>query len=78
MSNKYKAGDNIPSEVLCRRLDELSNAVTKGQDGMREFDMRVPAERDRDADIVLAEASRRIKILELVIKKHNDDNYCWP
>ncbi|MDH5573660.1 MAG: hypothetical protein OEY89_17985 [Gammaproteobacteria bacterium] len=64
MSNKYKAGDNIPSEVLCKRLDELSNAVTKGQYGMREFDMRIPAELDRDADIVLMLASKRIKELE--------------
>ena len=70
MSNKYKAGDKIPSNVLCKRLDELSNAVTKGQNVMREFDMRIPAERDRDADIVLMLASRRIKELEFKIVEY--------
>ena len=65
MSTKYKHNDRVPSEILCKRLDELSNAVTKGKDAIdREFTMRIPAEMDRDADIVLSEASKRITELE--------------
>lgn len=65
MSTTYKIGDYIPSEVLCQRLMELATAVTKGQPTiLREFTMRVPAERDHDADLVLVEAATRIIELE--------------
>jgi len=65
MSLDYEDCDRIPSEVLCKRLDELSDAVTKGDYGLRhEFDMRIPAENDRDADLVLIKASGRIAELE--------------
>lgn len=65
MSTTYKTGDYIPSEVLCQRLEELATAVTKGQPTiLREFAMRVPAERDHDADLVLSEAAARIRELE--------------
>tara|TARA_R110001599_G_scaffold33832_3_gene108806 strand:- start:3600 stop:3959 length:360 start_codon:yes stop_codon:yes gene_type:complete len=65
MSDQYKHGDKVPSEVLCKRLNELSDAVTEGRGAvLREFDMRVPAELDRDADIVLSEAASRIADLE--------------
>lgn len=65
MSNYYKESNHIPTEVLCARLEELSKAVTKGRESiMREFTMRIPAERDRDADLVLAEAARRLRSLE--------------
>lgn len=65
MSTTYKTGDYIPSEVLCQRLIELATAVTKGQPTiLREFTMRVPAERDHDADLVLVEAATRIADLE--------------
>jgi len=65
MSTKYKRGNEVPSDVLCGRLDQLSNAVCEGRVATRgEFSMRVPAEVDRDADLVLAEAARRIKQLE--------------
>lgn len=65
MSDQYKHGDKVPSEVLCKRLNELSDAVTEGRGAvLREFDMRVPAELDRDADIVLSEAASRIAYLE--------------
>ena len=69
MSNKYKHGDRVPSDVLCRRLDELAEFVTKGPDAVRrEFTMRVPAELDRDADLVISAASRRIKELEAALQ----------
>jgi len=65
MSNKYKHGDRVPSDVLCSRLGELANVVTQGRDAVaREFTMRVPAEMDYDADLVLSAASRRIAELE--------------
>ncbi len=62
MSRKYKFGDRIPTEVLIARLEELSNAVTKDRSTMcSEFTMRIPAELDRDADLVLGAAARRLK-----------------
>lgn len=65
MSNKYDHGDKVPSDVLCKRLIELARAVTKGKNSIdREFDMRVPAELDRDADLVLSASARRIMDLE--------------
>ena len=64
MSTKYKTGKEVPNEVLIRRLKELSDAVTKGPKAVnREFYMRVPAEVDFDADLVLAEAARRLQEL---------------
>lgn len=60
MSTKYTDPDNIPTDVLCDRLETLSEAVTS--DAMdREFTMRIPAELDRDADCVLLEAARRLR-----------------
>lgn len=65
MSTNYKHNDRVPSETLCTRLDELAHAVTLGHDAVtREFSMRIPAELDHDADIVLSEAARRIRELE--------------
>ena len=64
MSRKYKKGSEVPDDVLCARLEQLSHAVAKGPDAInREFHMRIPAEVDNDADLVLAEASMRIKAL---------------
>lgn len=61
MSRKYTASKDVPNEVLADRLDELATAVTKGRDGISEFTMRIPAECDRDADLVLCEAARRLR-----------------
>ena len=69
MTKNYKPGDHIPSVELSRRLSELSKAVTQGPEAVRrEFTMRVPAELDRDADLVLSEASRRIMQLEAALR----------
>jgi len=68
MSNQYKHGERVPSYVLCARLDELADCVTKGPDAVRrEFTMRVPAELDRDADLVISEAAIRIRALEAAL-----------
>lgn len=64
MSNQYKHGDYVPTDVLANRLDELSDAVTKGDAGRNEFSMRVPAEMDRDADLVLDAAAKRLRELQ--------------
>lgn len=62
MSNKYKHGDIVPTSVLIARLEELSNAVTKGRDAInREFTMRIPAELDCDADLVISQAAQRLR-----------------
>ena len=69
MSIKYNKPEDVPNSVLCERLNALSDAVTRGKEAISdEFTMRVPAEVDRDADIVLAEAARRLKILEEILE----------
>ena len=76
MSTKYSDVKDVPTALLARRLEQLSDAVTKGRDAVdKEFTMRVPPEVDRDADIVLSEAARRLKPItedQLIetIKKH--------
>ena len=50
------------SEQLVKRLRELSNAVTRAD--WNEFSMRIPAEKDRDADFVLLRAANKIAALE--------------
>lgn len=64
MSTKYKRTKEVPTDILIARLKELADAITKGREAVdREFTMRVPAECDRDADLVLAEAARRLEKL---------------
>ena len=61
MSSKYQDVSDVPTETLCKRLAELAHAVTiSDRRMMREFTMRIPAEVDRDADIVISEAARRL------------------
>lgn len=70
MSNKYKHGDRVPNDILANRLGELATAVTKGKEAVnREFMMRVPAELDHDADLVLSQAADRLRKLEIKIGK---------
>lgn len=53
------------SEQLIRRRRELSNAITDGREARdREFTMRIPADPERDADLVLNAAADRIEALE--------------
>lgn len=65
MSTKYKDVKEVPSSVLAKRLEELSDACVERMKGNKlkfkqEFTFRIPAEVDRDADIVLQEAALRI------------------
>lgn len=65
MTTDYKRSNLVPTETLVARLNELATAVTEGPDSVRRnFTMRVPAEVDRDADLVISEAARRIAALE--------------
>lgn len=61
MSTDYGLQDRVPTAILAKRLQELSIAITEGREAVsREFTMRVPAECDRDADLVLAAAAKRL------------------
>jgi hypothetical protein len=52
---------------IVTRLRELSDAVTKGPETVaREFTMRVPAEPDRDADLVLSHAAAELERMRRV------------
>ena len=68
MSTNYKHSHEVPTARLARRLDELSDAVRMpGEERDRELTMRIPAEVDRDADLVLGEAARRLRNMEAEI-----------
>jgi hypothetical protein len=62
MSTTYKNMNDVPTTALCTRLQELAEVVTEGGRAvLREFTMRIPAELDRDADVVLANAAQRLQ-----------------
>jgi len=59
---------------LTQRLRTLSIAVTRGPEAMkREFDMRVPADKDRDADLVLDRAADTIEMLQNLSNAQKDE-----
>lgn len=65
------SADPAGDAPLCARLRELSHAVTQGPEAVRrEFTMRVPAERDRDADLVL---SRSADLIERLVRELADE-----
>jgi hypothetical protein len=69
MSTKYKKSSDVPLDVLLKRLDELADAACNGRETQdREFTMRIPAEFDRDADLVISEAMNRIKALQARVR----------
>lgn len=68
MSRNYKQLSDIPNDVLAKRLHELSDAVVARMNGRKnifedEFTCRIPAELDRDADLVLMESAKRLEKL---------------
>lgn len=66
MSSKYKHGDHVPTDVLVKRLRELVKVITDRHFGWQsEFTMRIPAELDRDADLVISEAATRLEALDI-------------
>ena len=73
MSKRTITTDN---DKLVPRLIELSRAVAKGY--QFEFSMRVPADPNRDADIVLQSAADRIEELQQqVCDECSPDDYGW-
>lgn len=62
MSNTYKTGDRVPTSTLADRLDELSEAVTKGDTSP--FVMRIPAELDHCPGLVMSQSAVRMRELE--------------
>ena len=69
MSTNYKRSEDVPTQVLIKRLYVLSSSICSGKMKMSSiFNMRVPAECDFDADIVLAEAATRLEKLTEILK----------
>ena len=52
------------SEKKITRLRELADVVTKGKESWHEFSMRIPADPDRDADLILTWAADEIGQLQ--------------
>lgn len=74
MSTKYRSPRDVPAYVLADRLNELADVVSQKRDRIdAEFTMRIPAECDRDADLVLAEAARRV--LEMPAESRGEDEF---
>ena len=74
MSTTYKHFNEVPSWLLADRLEQLSDAVCDGKEAMeREFTRRIPAELDRDADLVLQQAAQRIRELEQELSDHRQE-----
>lgn len=81
MSTRYKHGDIVPSAVLWLRLDTLAETIAGSGENPhweREFTMSIPAELDRDADLVMAEAGKRLRdmVPRPADKWHEDDGEC--
>lgn len=77
MSTQYQSSRDVPSAVLAKRLDELAEVVSNRRDRIgAEFTIRIPAECDRDADLVMAEAASRLRSMsELVEALKAADDY---
>jgi len=78
MSTKYKKSKDVPTSVLAKRLDELSDAIVERMKGRNskfesEFTCRIPCELDRDPDMVLGEAATRLKNNNELLKLIHDD-----
>lgn len=75
MSTKYRDSADVPTDVIVARLRRLVGAITGGRESMDgEFTMRVPAECDRDADLVLAEAARRLEQADARVAELNEES----
>lgn len=70
MSRKYKNTNEVPSEALVSRLNEIADSCTKGEkEILRTFVMRIPAEVDYDPDLVISGAANRIESLEQTLSR---------
>lgn len=65
MSTLYQSSKDVPTEVLSARLNQLSDVVSSNRERIdAEFTMRIPAEADRDADLVMSESAVRLVALQ--------------
>ena len=84
MTTKYQCSTEVPNEVIINRLKELCTAFAGVRELInREFNMRIKAELDRDADCVLFIAATRLEKLnkiEDVINRYQNLNgkYEYP
>ncbi len=68
MSTKYKESADVPTEVLADRLNDLVKIICGPEkDLSRHFSMRVPAELDYCADLVISESGQRLLRLESML-----------
>ena len=78
MSCYYKDSNSVPNRILSKRLDDLADIIINRKKGWQEeLSMRVPAECDRDADLILSEADFRITEMSKIImsiKRHIDSD----
>lgn len=61
MSTKYKEFSEVPTSVLASRLAQIGEQLTKGN--FSDLSMSIPAQLDRDADLVLTNAG--VRLIEL-------------
>lgn len=74
MSTLYQSSKDVPTEVLSARLDQLSDVVSSNRERIdAEFAMRIPAEVDRDADLVMSEAAVRLEALQAECERLRKD-----
>ena len=72
MKDNYLDPCLVPTDKLSARLSELSKAIVDRD--VNELTMCIPARPDRDADIVLAEAARRLLEFDEIISR-SDGTY---
>jgi len=69
MSTKYQSTKDVPIDAIILRLHELSDAIIAGKPASEnELTMRIPAECDRDADLVIGEAAVRLNNQKSLLK----------
>lgn len=69
MSRKYSQSKDVPLDIILDRVDELASACTSRVAFDGQFTMRIPAEVDRDADLVLNEVVLRCRKLMSEVSK---------
>lgn len=57
MSTQYKEFSEVPTSILASRLAQIGEQLTKGN--FSDLSMSIPAQLDRDADLVLTNAGKQ-------------------
>jgi len=75
MSTDFKEFSEVPTKALSSRLAYLSDVFARKKGNVsHEITMRVPAELDRDADLVCANAAVRLSELSSKVDKLKAEN----